>query len=220
LSTKIMKNLNRKLGVGALVSCMADALHPSAQIRDRFGTNGLKERRVTALLVIRLEEKVIRQRNVQCVVLRVDEIPNVELYAAASKVKLELAGPSESYFSVTHGVGRGRQQAPAVNPNETEANAVEVVENEQRALLRNGDVDIPRLIAEGYEVDDDNEPNVENIPDAGPPPLIEWSEWGWLGVDLRNENDQQRNHGARVPTSRIFFLEILSEEVHRTGRNT
>ena len=74
--------------------------------------------------------------------------------------------------------------------------------------MRNGDVDIPWLIAEGYEVDDDNEPNVENIPDAGPPPLIEWSEWGWQGVDLRNENDQQRNHGARVPTSE--FLQEFS----------
>ena len=214
-----MKNLNKKLGVGGECSCIADALHPSALIREKYGTNGYKERRINNLLVLRLEDRIICRRNVLSLVLCHDDFPNIELYAAAAKVKLEIPGPSESYF-----IQNNNNSQPIVNPN-NEAEAVEVVENENHSLLRNGVVDIPWLIAEGYEVDDNNAPNIENIPTDGPPPVIEWNNWGWQGVDLRNENDQQRNHGARVPTSEFLqefslFWKFFPQEVYRRGSNT
>ena len=83
-----MKNLNKKLGVGGECSCIADALHPSALIREKYGTNGYKERRINHLLVIRLEDRIIRRRNVLSLVLRHDDFPNIELYAAAAKVNI------------------------------------------------------------------------------------------------------------------------------------
>ena len=39
------------------------------------------------------------------------------------------------------------------------------------------------LCEQGYEVDDDNEPALENIPDATQPELPDEQQWGWDGID-------------------------------------
>ena len=53
--------------------------------------------------------------------------------------------------------------------------------------------DIARVRNEGFEVDDDNDPAPENIPDPaeGPPVVIEaglyeGQTWGWDGIDCRH----------------------------------
>jgi hypothetical protein len=72
--------------------------------------------------------------------------------------------------------------------------AAVVVENEEMDPeifdARNNAEDIARVRAEGFEVDDDNDPAPENIPaiwDETPVAndLFEGQSWGWDGVDRR-----------------------------------
>jgi hypothetical protein len=60
-------------------------------------------------------------------------------------------------------------------------------------FAKNRAEDIARVRNEGFEVDDDNDPAPENIPDpAEAPPVVieaglyEGQTWGWDGVDRRH----------------------------------
>ena len=92
----MMSQLNKKIGVEAIVSCSSHALHPSEQIRRKYDSNNLKNLRIGNLLVLHKENKYINWRDVPAIVMRQDDFPNIELHAAASRIKLATAGPSEA----------------------------------------------------------------------------------------------------------------------------
>ena len=98
-------------------------------------------------------------------------------------------------------------------------------------FARNNSEDIARVRAEGFEVDDDNDPAPENVPqlfdnptvtDAG---LYKGQTWGWNGMDRRvmeggNYNGPLFANGW-IPTGKIYmdvFLHLFCRVADERSR--
>ena len=112
--------------------------------------------------------------------------PRIELQAAKKKVKVLQEGRPGSYWGDVPNV-------PFELPPALEADPVNGSDNtfpDDVFFSRNNAEDIARVRAEGFEVDDDNDPAPENVPQGDAPPvtdagLYEGQTWGWNGIDRR-----------------------------------
>jgi hypothetical protein len=76
-----IENVEEKkvLGKGAVVSCLAKYLYPSALIRDRFLSYHQKKR-LTNLIVIEQASETVNKRLIDCIVAQSDEVMNGDLH--------------------------------------------------------------------------------------------------------------------------------------------
>jgi hypothetical protein len=194
-----MPNINKRLGIGATVTVYARFLHPSRDIQAFYGENGFDKRKVENCIVIGRDYKRINQRNnVNVVLLRHDDFPNKVIYAATTIVKLTKPGDASHYF-VTPSEPAAEPTTNQTYPSEEELRPTNVPANSQ---LSQEDVD--RLRQEGFEVDDDNQPADDNIQrEPVNPEEVQWSDWGFQGIDLRHEHSQQFNHTPNIPGSEL-----------------
>jgi Transposase IS4 len=158
------------LGVGAVCSVVVQYLHPSKLIKDKYPSRGAKER-LENLLAIRRETLKVNKVQRVCVVFRHDDFPNQELHCCERWARVDQEGPADSFFDIVpeevtvEEMEEGRELPQEVNT------AASIVHLEDALLLR----------AEGFDVDDDNDPAPENIPIPGEV-IQDTQEWGWSSI--------------------------------------
>ena len=163
-----MVRKKKTMGVGALISVLANRVHPSKHIREKHRNirNGM---RIIDCRVIRCEVKKISRRDQEAIVFTHDDYKEengllVELYACQRYCKILQEGPPDQFFiggsndgdENVNGQAEGEVELPdIVHKN---ANSGSTALNEIISQMRN----------QGFFVDDDNLPVPENIPDTVP----------------------------------------------------
>ena len=151
------KNKRLRNGVGAVVTVYKKFLHPRKEVCAKY-PNANKGDLLDHLLVVRTEEKTVNKRHQLCVMMRhVDFDDGLLLYAVARYCKVQIEGPVEHFFNDT-----------SLDDPEDVANVAAVVGEEgpiEVPAIFNGE-DASNFRAQGFGVDDDNEPAPENIPQA------------------------------------------------------
>ena len=126
--------------------------YPNVVARERLGD----------LIVIRCEVKKVNQQDKQCIIFRHNDFDNQEIYCAERYARVLTEGSEVDFFT---GVPVGVEVTEEVKEGEEEEIAVPWLANTDLAE------NIARLRAEGYDVDDDNEPAPENVPTVEPAQL-------------------------------------------------
>ena len=107
------------------------------------------------LLVIGQEEKLVSKRRQVCLTMRHDDFDDGQiLHAVARFCKVTEEGPVESLFDILSRNDVENDKNVAVGDDENTEREIPSVLNE----------DISNFRAQGFAVDDDNEPAPENIP--------------------------------------------------------
>jgi Transposase IS4 len=185
----------KTLGKGAVVSCKARFLHPSAEIRSRF-PNMNDNKRLENLIVLRKDVRVLNNKPFECIFLQSDEVMNddnhIELYVKSSKlVSVEVEGSSEFFF--VEGCQQGQQQEieNEANPSFTEDifNTINHRNSFPTATLY--DEELANMLEGDVDIDNDNDPAPENDPDnieatnQLTPDVVIQRGWGHSGVCYR-----------------------------------
>jgi hypothetical protein len=201
------RHANRQLGIGAIVSCLAKSLHPSRDVKSFYGDNEWTTRRISNLIVDSKAFKTVNRKEIECLIVRHDDFPNQLLHVSIKCAKLEQAGAPEHFFSA---IPQVQPPVPMVVEDEEEARPEGILASSRTRL---GDDDLCRIVHEGFTVDDDNMPAVENNRSGNEIEEhnneIIWSEWGFQGLDLRHESCQQTNANPRIPQfedNNLFYL--------------
>ena len=168
-----------RLGEGARCSCLVKFIRPSKDVAAAL-VNPEPGRRVEDLTAVSREATTRGGKTFVAIFFRSSTIPGL-LHAAERWVKVEEEGPPDQLWE---------DAAPAEAPatayiDERGEDIADFVFNAQN---RAEDIALVRNM--GFEVDDDNDPAPENVPDANAPPvnggvLLEGQEWGWDGIDRR-----------------------------------
>ena len=149
----------KRNGKGAVCSVITRLLHPRKAVTDKYPNAGHNSK-VENLIALRKEIKKVNRRDQECVILRHSDFPGVELHAVARYCKVITEGPISEIF-VEAGVPEEEaiDDAPPVDEGLEPATVIPVSSG-------NLAEDIHRLRFEGFSIDDDNEPAIENIPAA------------------------------------------------------
>ena len=170
------RNKRLRHGIGANISVYKKFLHPRAAVCDKY-PNASKNDVLDDLIAIGQEEKLVSKRMQGCILMRhVDFDDGQILHAVTRYCKVMQEGPRESLFDTP----------PQEDVEGGEDVAVEVEAPEAREIPRFLNEDISNFRAQGFAVDDDNEPAPENVPS----PNDEVNEgmyrpWGSEPLDLR-----------------------------------
>jgi Transposase IS4 len=175
-----MRAAKMTMGKGAVVSVLSSRLHPSKLIRDRW-PNPEKSHRVENLVVLRQELKKINREDQLALILTHEAFKDggeyIELYASHRWCVLQCEGDPDFFFTCA---AEGEQFQPEVR----ELLPVEIREISERAVLDEEEV---RIARELVEIDDDNEPAPENMPQQGVGVAANdvFGEWGHEGTCYR-----------------------------------
>ena len=153
----MVRTKKKVAGIGAVCECLRRFLHPSKVIDEHF-INTHHKHRIDSLVIVKREVTKVNKRDQMCYFYNHPSFPDRPIYSTACYAKVVEEGEPCGYFA---------ENIPRV---ETESVVVEVVgQDGERGLAvpvvtsELGE-DIARLRAEGYSVDDDNDPAPENIP--------------------------------------------------------
>jgi len=176
-----MPRSRNRIGNGALAECLARYIHPSQPIRAKY-INDYDTARIGGLTLVGKDEMTIKKRKVQCALMIHPDFPNETLYAAVKKVKVTAEGPPQDFWDAA---------PPEVQEEKEPENQDEAGENPRQAEIAAAGLEAPYAVGalreEGIEVDDDNEPAPENIPNENEAASdgIFSNEWGFEGIDFR-----------------------------------
>lgn len=211
-----------RAGIGAECDVLLKYAHPILTIKDKY-PNPVNAQRLQKCLLIRQEEKTVNRKMQQCYVFRHDEFPDKELHCVARWCKISKEGPEEKFFSPPQDKQASETVAEATNEDVSEVTGRLFG---TRAVAE----DIANIRRQGLDVDDDNEPAPENIPDANttteklPNGLCVGQVYGWDGVDHRakggyiNMDAQMKGmpepeFASYVGIFLIFFPRVLLNEI-------
>ena len=173
----------KRHGAGAVCSVLLKYLHPANYIDEKF-KNSTKSDRLQNCIAYRQEVKTVKRKNQLVISLRHDDHADQELYAVKRWVKVETEGAEEHIF-----VEEDKEEPASVdvNTNGEETEAIDDVVFRARSRAE----DIAMVRAMGLDVDDDNVPAPENIPEnatdrTGEEGNVELG-WGWSGIDHRKQ---------------------------------
>ena len=163
------RNRKKQLGSGAVCKCLACFLHPRAVVGAKYLTVHHKYR-VDGLLVIKQEVKKVNENDHICIIFNHPDFNDIFLHCVSRYASVKTEGDSSGFFETD-----GSVVAIAIE---------EVLLGDEDDGVElppiGGDLakDIARLRAEGYGVDDDNEPAPENLPSTrGLHRNVETKEW-------------------------------------------
>ena len=143
-------------GIGAVCQALMKFMHPRPIICAKY-PNATATDRLEGLLVIRKELKKVNRVDRMCIIFRHGDFENKELHCVERYCNVTTEGAAADYFD---------EVTEVTVVNEEEKNNA----NEAQELppLSKSDLaeNIAKLRMEGYDVDDDNDPAPENIPDA------------------------------------------------------
>ena len=181
-------------GVGAKCSVLVKFLHPTKFVKSVI-TNVTKGQKEFDLIIVRKEEKVVNRRKQTVVVLRSDDTKwkNEEVYCCERYATVLKEGDAADFFINTSANDRESDQ-PA------EFEGAPVPENLQHHT--GSREDIINLRNQGFQVDDDNDPVEENIPDTSVDAQVEdkptYNDWGCNGIDPRKVDGCDTNRKAKI----------------------
>ena len=153
------------LGRDALVSVLGQFIHPSEEYRKR-NPNATRDRRLQNCKVIRQEFKHVNRRNQLCVILHHNNYKNedgsyIELHAAKRYCKVTQEGHTDYFFEVTIPLD--------VSENDQVVIEEPIPDHILRLLQERGNYEDAEELVEEINnlvnIDDDNEPAPENVPD-------------------------------------------------------
>ena len=221
-----MPKINKKLGVGAQVSILVRFPHPKMKVQEMLGPMKSTTERLDKLLAYGSATKKIGGKDVFAVLLRHEKFKNVEVYATASAVQVEVAGSEESFFKVQEKETNLPIKAPEADTEKEKTRtkvviwANKMVTSNKARILENQDI----------QVHNDNAPLEKNIPAASKELMevdemrgVEWAyAWGFHGIDLHHKNGQKQNKKAHYPHVEYkpylnifwnFFLKMYAVDV-------
>jgi hypothetical protein len=172
-------------GEGAQCSVLISCLHPKDRINKHI-VNWTAVDRLHDLIAIRKENTTRRGRTYPAIFFTSESLPGEEVYCAVRYVKVTTAG--RNVWGNDAPVVEPTAGDPAERPSVVD-NGVEIDREVLRSTNRQEDIDFVR--AQGLDVDDDNDPAPENIPQAddavasSDDGLYDTQTWGWNGVDER-----------------------------------
>ena len=180
-------------GVGAVVSALMRFIHPSEHIWNKY-PNALPSQRLENCTTICQEVKNVPQRDQLTLVVHYEEFNNandtfIELYAIKRYWKVHLLGHLDCFFD--------RVQNQQENEDETKDTLIpEAVDHHL-----NGEIHTAQTITalvNAVDVDNDNEPSPENIPQPNNVVLSPLKEtWGQSGFCYQRAANMQ-NHKAKI----------------------
>ena len=145
----------KQLGIRTTCEALKFFLHPRKVVSNKY-PNELAHERLEGLLVLRRESKKVNNKEKVCIVLRHNDFENEELHCAQRYVKVLTEGNEADFFSGEC------VEATVIAEEENRSDEAQEV-----PVICNSDLaeNIARLRMEGYDVDDDNEPAPENVPE-------------------------------------------------------
>ena len=176
----------KQLGVGAKCSVLIKYLHPSPTLAERFQNTGPADR-LHVLLVTGRGEKAINRAKKAVILFRHDDFPNVELYCCPKFAKVAVEGPASQFFHNAPPKNDLQQEAGSMSPSaEVEKEAIPSEVFHWSGIKE----DIALMESMGFQVDDDNAPAPENVPDVNNEEVDsnEKATWGWDGICDRKAN--------------------------------
>ena len=176
----------RRFGDGATCSVLLKFLRPSREVSEKF-PNAVPTQRLDDLVAVCFAVVTRGRSSYPAIFFTTPTFPGIQLQAAKKKVKVLQEGHPGNYWGDVPNVPF--ELSPALQgPVDARDNDFD----DDVFFARNNSEDIARIRAEGFEVDDDNDPALENVPqlwdnaplltDAG---LYEGQTWGWNGIDRR-----------------------------------
>ena len=174
------------IGEGAVCSVLVNKLRPSRTVAKAL-PNAAANQRVEDQ-VATCHAVITRSGQMyDTIYFTLLSLPGVEISAAQRHVIINVPGHSNAIWThfVAHTV-----RAPIVTNLPPIVAATQTIGNEI-FFAQNCAEDIARVRAEGFEVDDDNDPAPKNVPGFfDVPPVVdggvfEGQSWGWGGIDFR-----------------------------------
>ena len=213
-----MRSILRR-GKDAVVSILLKFIHPSEHIRAKF-PNQVNGQRLDGCCVLRREVKNIRKTDQLSLVVTHEAFPGVELYCVERYAKVTREGPPDYFFDNVIVEADDEEEERAGDGEEVEEEHVPVLM--PAICRRNFRVDDPEILdavdAGIIEMDDDNEPVPENIPQ---PAHAEGNEceyspnWGHDGICFRrqsgsaNRGASLKHHERHLKLTKLQLFEIL-----------
>jgi hypothetical protein len=135
------------------------------------------------------EQKRIRGKEQLCILFRHEDFENLQLYCQERYAKVITEGPTAEFF-----VAQGLEET--VPPEQGRDEEQEDEFRQVPELVGDLAEDIARLRAEGYGVDDDNEPAPENVPQVNnhQEDLPTFGEWGSRHACNRRSNHHRHEN--------------------------
>jgi hypothetical protein len=147
-----------KLGIDASGLVLLKYVHPSQYVRDRY-PNMLPQQKLENCIVTGKEPRRIRGNMQDAVIFRHDDFPDKELYCVIRWFKVTEEGPADKVFA-----------AEGVAVVETVLEDDTIDETIQRMANLNVTPDTAEFRSTGaIDIDDDNAPAPENIPNVNDP---------------------------------------------------
>ncbi len=179
------------LGKDAVCSCYGRFLRPSLHVRTRY-PNMNKTKRFVGLVAVRLETKKVRNEDAECVILTSHEFVDddgqfIEMYCNKRYIVVEVEGPSYSYFSSNIQRNENDEEMSDVEPEVVDDEVFEFIS--RTATIHADDEDVQQL--QGVvEIDNDNDPLPENIPNNNDRNNNDctFKDWGHNGICQRKVN--------------------------------
>ena len=218
LSRKTMRT-NLRRGKDATVSILLKYIHPSEHIRAAY-PNQANGQRLDGCTVLRREVKKIRRADQLALVVTHEAFPDIELYCVERYAKVTQEGLADFFFD--------NVVVNAVDEQEDRPGEEQQVPQQHVPILmpsvchRNFCADDPDLLAAvdagAIEIDDDNEPVPENIPQQGQQEdnECEFSDvWGHEGICFRrqigaaNRGASLKHHDRHLRLTKLQLFEIL-----------
>ena len=212
-----MARTKKKLrcGKGAVCSVITRMLHPRKDVTEKY-PNATHNSKVDKLTALRKELKKVNRKEQVVIVFRHGDFAEVELHCNARFCHVDTEGPVSEIFT----------DGSAPVDTEVEETAPPVDEGMDPVVAvpaTSGDVgeDIQNLRAQGFSVDDDNEPAEENIPSTtttptNEPPLMPniYQEWDSRNVCNRKSDGHSEENPRllKTPSSETrlgYFLLFL-----------
>ncbi|KAL7577946.1 hypothetical protein ACA910_007573 [Epithemia clementina (nom. ined.)] len=144
-------------GVGGKGNVAAKFAHPSEHLRAKY-PNDIKEKILIGGVIVRLEQKTVNRRQQLCVVFRHHDFAEIELHTVRRHFVMMQEGNPDLFFERPNQetIAQPEAVAPAALEALQERAAVGRLTAEEEELART---------LEDINIDDDNEPAPENIPD-------------------------------------------------------
>mmetsp|Transcript_13949 Transcript_13949/g.33457 ORF Transcript_13949/g.33457 Transcript_13949/m.33457 type:complete len:220 (+) Transcript_13949:4339-4998(+) len=172
-----------RLGVGAICTVKLKYLHPR-RVVDSLYTNAPHGTTVRDLLVLSEEKKRVNGKEQVVILLRHESFSPHDVYAVKRWCNVTVEGPEEALFTAA-------AEAPVPEPvvGENDNTTTTTTSTSRRE-------DVVQVLADGFDVDDDDAPAPENLPD--PTDQTQHAQtWGWDGI-CRRRQAQNTEHKAKM----------------------
>ena len=206
------------LGIGATCSILANKLHPSSIIRDKY-PNLVNNLRLNGFKAVRQEIRKLNRRDQLCVIYtHEEEFLRHEFHSPTIWWTVTAAAAEEFNVPANHNGATSRHE----QERDGEEGTIEIPNMLRNVNLRSDD---PAVIAAALDanfmlVDDDNDPLPENVPiavgDTETAPAVEYVEsWDHDGVCFatasggRTRQPCLNNHNKEHKLTRLQLFEIL-----------